>query len=134
VLEEYVPKGVSTVVSASPPKWLNIVLDINSILYHYMEKAAMKRMPFMNDVKQGIHLSTVPTIVRPKAAFKCLGLLEFFTTISKFAARIFIWSSMKTSTVEKIVDYLFCGLHCHLISLDMIATKGLKSLGGSTLR
>jgi hypothetical protein len=62
------------------------------------------------DVRQGIHSSTVPTIVGPKAIFTRLGLLEFLTAISKFAARIFIWSSMKRSTVNKIVDYLFRGL------------------------
>ena len=34
VSEEYVPKGVSFVVSTSPLKWLNIVLDINGIQCH----------------------------------------------------------------------------------------------------
>jgi hypothetical protein len=51
VSQEYVPKGVSSVVLTSPPKWLNIVLDINGILCHCMEKAATRRMLFMNDVK-----------------------------------------------------------------------------------
>jgi hypothetical protein len=63
VLQEYVPKGVSSVVSTSPPKWLNIVLDINGIPCHCMEKAATRGMLFVNDVKQGIHSSMVPTIV-----------------------------------------------------------------------
>jgi hypothetical protein len=51
ISQEYVPKGVSSVVSTSPPKWLNIVLDINGILCHCMEKAAIIGMLFMNDVK-----------------------------------------------------------------------------------
>jgi hypothetical protein len=103
VLEEYVPKSVSSIVLTSPPKWLNIVLDINSILCHCMEKAATRGMLFVNDVKQGIHSPTVPTIVGPKAVFTCPGLHEFFTTISEFPARFLIWSSMKRSIVEKIV-------------------------------
>jgi hypothetical protein len=51
VSEEYIPKGVSSVVSTSPTKWLNIVLDINGILCHCMEKAATRGMLFVNDVK-----------------------------------------------------------------------------------
>ena len=68
-----------------------------------MEKAATKRMLFVNDVKKGIHSPTIPAIVEPKAIFMRLGLNEFFTMISKFATCILIWSSMKRSTVEKIV-------------------------------
>jgi hypothetical protein len=44
-------------------------------------------MAFVNDVKDGIHSSTIPTIVGPKVVFMRPGLLEFFTAISKFAAR-----------------------------------------------
>jgi hypothetical protein len=110
VSEEYVPKGVSPIVLMTKAKWLNIILDINRILYHCMEKAGTSRMPFVYDERQGIHSSTVPTNVEPKVVFTRPGLLEFLTEISKFAARIFIWSSMKRSTVDKIVDYLFGGL------------------------
>jgi hypothetical protein len=75
-----------------------------------MEKVATSMMPFVNDVKQGIHSSMVSTIVEPKAIFMHLGLLEFLTTISKFAACVFIWSSIKRPTIKEIVDYLFHGL------------------------
>jgi hypothetical protein len=98
---------VSSVVLTSPPKWLNIILDIKGILCHYMEKVATRGMLFVNDVKQGIHSPTVPTIVGPKTVFTRPGLHEFFTTISEFAARVLIWSSMKRSTMEKIVQYFF---------------------------
>jgi hypothetical protein len=60
--------------------------------------------------REGIHSSTIPTIVGSKAVFTRPGLLKFLTEINKFAAHIFIWSSMKRSTVDKIVDYLFCSL------------------------
>ena len=109
--EEFVPNEQSAVVSTDPkPKWLNIVLDINGILCHYMDKKVTNRMPFMNSVHQGIHSSMALTIIGPKAIFMQLGLLDFFITINKFAARIIIWSSMKRSTVEEIVHYFFCGL------------------------
>jgi hypothetical protein len=74
VSQGYVLKGVSFVVSTSALKWLNIVLDINGILCHCMEKAATRRMLFVNDVKQGIYSPTVPTIVGPKAVFTRPGL------------------------------------------------------------
>jgi hypothetical protein len=66
-----------------------------------MEKAATRGMLFVNDIKQGIHLPTVPTIDGPKAVFTRPGLHEFLTAISEFAACVFIWSSLKRSTVEK---------------------------------
>jgi hypothetical protein len=110
VSEEYVPKGVSPIVLTTKAKWLNIVLDINGILCHCIEKAGMSKMPFVYDERQRIHSSTVPTIVGPKAIFTHPGLLEFLIEISKFVARIFIWSAMKRSTVNKIADYLFRGL------------------------
>ena len=108
--EEYVPKGVFPVVLTTKAKWLNIVLDINGILCHCMEKAGMSKMPFVYDVEHGIHLSTVPTIVVSKGVYTCLGLLKFLTEISKFTAHIVIWNSMKRSNVQKIVEYFFCSL------------------------
>jgi hypothetical protein len=136
VSEEFVP---SLVMSTGPPKWLNIILDINGILCHCMEKKATNRMPFVNSVQQRIHSSTVPTIVGPKAVFTQPGLLEFLTTISKFTAHVFIWSSMKRTVVEEIVHYLFCGLpqpfeilgqdSCRKIEISK--GKYLKVIGGS---
>jgi hypothetical protein len=90
VSKEYVPKGVSLVVLRSPPKWVNIVLDINCISFHCMEKAATSKMPFVNDVREGIHSSTISTILEPKVVFTHLGLLGISTVISKFATRVFI--------------------------------------------
>ena len=110
VSEEYVPKGVSHVDLMTKAKWLNIILDINGILCHYIEKVGTSKMPFVYDERQGIHSSIIPMVLRPKAVFMCPGLLEFFIEISKFAACIFIWSSMKRSIVDKIVNYFFRGL------------------------
>jgi hypothetical protein len=133
VLEEYVPKGVSSVVPTSPTKWLNIVLDINGILCHCMEKAAIRGMLFVNDVKQGIRLPTVPTIVGPKAVFTRPSLHEFFTEISEFTARILIWSSMKKSTVEKIVQYFFHGLPLPFDILGQDSCRRIETSWGKYL-
>ena len=99
----------------------------------------MNRMPFVNSVLQRIHVSTVPTIVGPKAVFTRPGLHEFFTMISKFAARAIIWSSMKRSTVEEIVHYLFRGLpqpfevlrQDNYRKIEIYQRKYLKKIGGS---
>jgi hypothetical protein len=90
-----------------------------------MEKAGTSRMPFVYDERQGIHSSMVPTIVEPKAVFTQPSLLEFLTEISKFATRIFIWSSMKRSIVDKIVDYLFCGL---LLPFDILGQDSCRKI------
>jgi hypothetical protein len=66
-------------------------------------------MPLVIDVNLRILSSTIATIVGPKGVLMHLGLFEFLTTTSKFAASVIICSSMKRSTVEEIVGYLFCG-------------------------
>jgi hypothetical protein len=124
---------VSPVVLTTKAKWLNIVLDINGILCHCMEKVGMSRMPFVYDERQGIHSSTVPTIVGPKAVFMRLGLLEFLTEISKFAARIFIWSSMKRSTVDKIVDYIIRSLPLPFDILGQDSCRKIETSRGKYL-
>jgi hypothetical protein len=133
VLEEYVPKGVSSVVSTSPTKWLNIVLNINGILCYCIEKAATRGMLFVNDVKQEIHSPMVPTIVGPKAVFMHPGLHEFFTEISEFVPHVLIWSSMKRSTVEKIVQYLFCGLPLPFDILGQDSCRRIETSRGKYL-
>ena len=75
-----------------------------------MEKAKTKRIPLENDVKLGILLSIVSTIVGLKNVFMHLILFEFLIAISKFATYVIIWILMKRSNIEKIMDYLFCGL------------------------
>ena len=132
LLEEYISKGVSPVVLTTKAKWLNIVLDINGILCHCMEKVGMSKMLFVYDVKYKIHSSTVPTIIGPKVVFIRPSLLKFLTKISKFTTRIFILSSMKRSIVHKIVKYLFCGLPLPFESLDRTTAKRLKSLRART--
>ena len=77
--EEYVPESMSPVVLTTKAKWLNIILDINGILCHCMEKAGTSKPPCVFDVEHRIHSSTVPTIVGPKAIYVRPGLLKFLT-------------------------------------------------------
>ena len=133
--EEFVSNEQSAVVSTDPkPKWLNIVLDINGILCRCIKKKATNRMLFVNSVHQQIHSSTAPTIVGPKGVFTRLGLVDFFTTISKFATRVIIWSSMKRSTVEEIVHYLFCSLLPPYEVLEQDSYRKIKIYRGKYLK
>jgi hypothetical protein len=99
-----------------------------------MEKKATNRMPFKNSVQQRIHSSTVPTIVGPKAVFTRPGLHEFLTVISKFAARVIIWSSMERSTVEEIVHYLFHGLPQPFEVLEQDSCRKIEIYQGKYLK
>ena len=53
-----------------PLEMADIVLDINGILCHCMEKAATRKMLFVNDVKQGIHSPTIQNLGR-KGVVSC---------------------------------------------------------------
>ena len=111
VLEEFISNEQFAIVLTDPkPKWLNIILDINGILCHCIEKKATNKIPFVNSVHQQIHSSIAPIIIGPKGVFTRPSLVDFLTTISKFVARVIIWSSMKRSTVQEIVHYFFHGL------------------------
>ena len=46
VLQEYVPKGVSPIVSTSPSKWLNIVLGIKQYTMSLHGEGGDKRDAF----------------------------------------------------------------------------------------
>ena len=104
-----------------------------------MEKKATNRMLFVNSMQQQIHSSTIPTIVGPKAVFMWPRLHEFLTVISMFTTRVIIWSSMKRSTIEEIVYYLFRGLpqpfevlgQDSYRKIEIYQGKYLKVIGGS---
>ena len=128
--KEYVPKNVSPVVLTTKAKWLNIILDINGISCHYMEKVGMNKMLFVYDVEHGIHSSTVPMVFGPKAIYTRLGLHKFLTEISKFATRIVIWSSIQRSTIQKIVEYLFHSLPLPFDILGHDSCRKIKTSWG----
>lgn len=69
---------MSLIVLKRLPKWLDIVLNINSILYCCVEKAVAKRMSLVIDVKLGIFSSIISTIVGIKDVFTSSNFFEFF--------------------------------------------------------
>ncbi len=104
---ETIPRSVLPIESRPPRKWLNVVLDLNGILCHCVDKSTAKRQQFTNDVRQHQFSSLIPTLVGPKGVYTRPGLHEFLSALSEFAANVVIWSSMRRSTVEHIVDFLF---------------------------
>ena len=79
-------------------------------------------------------MSTAPTIIKSKTVFTWPSLLEFLIAISKFAARVIIWSSMKKSTVEEIVHYLFRGLPPPFEVFGQDSCKKIKIYRGKYLK
>ena len=88
----------------------------------------------MNSMQQQVHLSMIPTIIKPKAIFTWPSLHKFFTAICKFAVRVIIWNSMKKSTVEEIVHYLFHGLLQPFEILEQDSCKKIKIYQGKYLK
>ena len=91
-------------------KWFNIVLDVNGVLYQCVERSTAVRHGHTFREDQHSYSSHIPTLVGPKGVYCRPRILDFLHFIGTFAACILIWSSMKTSTVELIVHYLFHGL------------------------
>ena len=56
---------------------------------------------------QHLYSSLVPTLVGPKGVYCHPCMCEFLYLLSNFATHIVIWSSMKTTTVERVARYLF---------------------------
>ncbi len=100
-------RSMSSIVSTPRHKWLNIVLDLNGILCHCVERSTARRQRYSNDVAMNEFSSTVPTLIGPKGVYVRPRLREFLAAISDIAAHVIIWSSMKRSTVEAIAGFLF---------------------------
>ena len=83
------------------------MLDLNSVLCQCVERsiAIQHGRTFCKD--QHLNSSHIPTLVGPKDVYCCLRAHDFLRFISRFAACILIWSSMKRSTVEQVSHYFF---------------------------
>ena len=75
-----------------------------------MERSAAVRHGRTFREDQHLYSLHIPTLVGPKGVYCRPRVRDFLRLIGTFAARILIWSSIKTSTVELIVRYLFHGL------------------------
>ena len=104
---DVVPPASLAIHSRRSPKWLNIVLDLNGVFCQCMERSAAVRYGHTFCEDEHLYSSHIPTLVGPKGVYSHPRVRDFLRLIGTFAARILIWSSMKTSTVEHIVRYLF---------------------------
>ena len=88
-------------------KWLNIVLDLNSVFCQCVERSAASRRKGTFYEDQHVYSSRIPTLVGPKGVYCRLCVREFLCFISGFAARVMVWSFMMRTIVELIACFLF---------------------------
>ena len=91
--------------SRAVDKWLNVVLDLNGILCVYEDWKSNWNSKHYNDMSAP-HSTTVAAIVGMKAMYVRPNCLTFLEELGKIAT-ISVWSSMKTSNIDGVMDYLF---------------------------
>ena len=94
---------ICRVPSNSSSRWLNVVLDLNGILYAC--EPAWKARGFKN-THFHVHSATMPMEVGKKFVWVQPGCSNFLLELSTFAT-ITVWSSMLKSTTRNICSYLF---------------------------
>ena len=87
-------------------KWINVVLDLNSILCvceDWKSKGlSHKKLRHFSEPQS----ATEPTLIGPKAVWMRPNCSNFLTELGCFAI-VSVWSSMKKSTTDQIAQYLF---------------------------
>ena len=91
--------------SKAVDKWLNVVLDLNGILCVCEDWKSNQNSKHYNDVSAP-HSTTIVAIVGMKSVYVRLNCLTFLEELGKIAT-ISVWSSMKSSNIDGVVDYLF---------------------------
>ena len=104
------PRSVSSLVSQPRRKWLNLVLDLNGILCQCVHKSQLPRTARVNRVGSHVFSSLIPTLLGPKHVYTHPRLADFLAVIAEVTDRVFVWSSMRRSTVELIASFLFEGV------------------------
>ena len=96
-------------ITPSPSKavsrWLNVVLDLNGVLYVYT-KYRFLAIIIARNPEFALHSSSDPTRVSAKAVYVHLSYSTFLNTPSAFVD-IIVWNSMHKLTVHKICEHLF---------------------------
>lgn len=91
--------------SRAVDKWLNVVLDLNGILCVCEDwKSNRSTKQYSNSSMP--HSATIGAIVGMKAVYVRPNCLNFLAELGKIA-RISVWSSMKSSNIQGVVNYLF---------------------------
>ena len=95
-------------------RWLNIVLDLNGILYICEEYKFLSKIQSWNP-ESNLHSSKIG----PKAVYVRPLCSTFLRAVSDFAD-ITIWSSMRKLTTRQICEYLFRKLYMplHILGQD----------------
>jgi len=88
-------------------KWLNIVLNLNGVLYQCVERATAVRRGRSYHLDQHIYFARIPTLIGRKCVYCRPRLHEFLDRIFDLVAHIVVWNSMRRETVELIADFLF---------------------------
>nr|PNR63283.1 hypothetical protein PHYPA_001708 [Physcomitrium patens] len=91
--------------SRAVDKWLNVVLDLNGILC-VCENWKSNRSTKQYSNSLAPHSATIGAIVGMKAVYVRPNCLNFLAELGKIA-RISVWSSMKSSNIQGVVNYLF---------------------------
>ena len=86
-------------------KWLNVVLDLNGILC-VREDWKSNRSTKQYNNSSALHSATIGAIVGMKAIYVGPNCLNFLEELRKIAG-ISVWSLMKISNIEGVVNYLF---------------------------
>ena len=107
--EDSVVWSTSTSKKRPPIKWLHVILDINGIMCNCVHPSTMKDLTLRCPWGEGL-CPPLETLVGPKAVFTHQRLRDFLVAVSSVTAYVVIWSSMKKSSVDQIVLYLFDGL------------------------
>ena len=99
--------------STAVRKWLNVVLDLNGILCVCEDWKSNKSTKQYND-SFAPQSATVGTVVGMKVVYVCPNCLNFLEELGRIAS-ISVWSSMKISNVEGVVNYPFQKGSCHAL-------------------
>ena len=91
--------------SSTVDKWLNVVMDLNGILCVCKDWKSNRNSKQYNDASAP-HSATVGSIVGMKAVYVRPDCMTFLDELGKIAS-IIVWSSMKTSNIHGVIDYLF---------------------------
>ena len=111
-------------------KWLNVVLDPNGILCVCKDWKSNRSTKQYNN-SSAPHSATIGAIVGMKAIYICLNCLNFLEELGKIVS-VSVWSSMKISNVEVVVNYLFPKgkLPCLMLAQDLCTIVRCRDSSG----
>ena len=120
-------KRITPSSSRAVSRWLNVVIDLNGILYVCTEYRFLPRIAAWN-LESAPHSFSVPMRIGPKAVYVRPSCFTFLSVLSGFID-ITVWSSMRKFTVQKICEYMFRGLPMNLHILGQDSCERINVMG-----